>query len=58
MTLETILNAKRDEILHICAKYGARKPSVVSSPPSESACFVRLYRFVVQTDLYSSEDER
>ena len=55
MTLETLLNAKRDEILHICAKYGARKPSAVSSPASESARCARLYRFVVQTGLYSSE---
>ena len=55
MTLETLLNAKRDEILHLCAKYGARKPSAVSSPASESARCARLYRFVVQTGLYSSE---
>ena len=55
MTLETLLNAKRDEILHICAKYGARKPSAVSSPASVSVCFARLYRFVVQTGLYSPE---
>ena len=57
MTLETLLNAKRDEILHICAKYGARKPSVVSSPASESARCARLYRFVAKAGLYSPEDE-
>ena len=31
MTLETLLNAKRDEILHICAKYGARNVRVFGS---------------------------
>jgi hypothetical protein len=57
MTLETLLNAKRDEILHLCAKYGAQKPSTVSSPASVSACFARLYRFVAKAGLYSPEDE-
>ena len=31
MTLETLLNAKRDEILHLCAKYGARNVRVFGS---------------------------
>jgi predicted nucleotidyltransferase len=31
MTLETLLNAKWDEILHICAKYGARNVRVFGS---------------------------
>ena len=55
MTLETLLNAKRDEILQIFAKYGARKPSAVSSPAFESARCARLYRFVAKAGLYSPE---
>ncbi len=35
MTPETLLNAKRDEILHICAKYGARNVRVFG--PSHAA---------------------
>jgi Predicted nucleotidyltransferases len=31
MTLETLLNAKRDEILQVCAKYGARNVRVFGS---------------------------
>ena len=31
MTLETLLRAKRDEILQICAKYGARNVRVFGS---------------------------
>jgi len=31
MTLETLLKAKRDEILQICAKYGARNVRVFGS---------------------------
>ena len=31
MTLETLLNAKRDEILQICTKYGARNVRVFGS---------------------------
>jgi predicted nucleotidyltransferase len=31
MTLETLLKAKRDEILRVCAKYGARNVRVFGS---------------------------